>query len=244
MPFTFAHPAIVLPLAKFSRKFSLTGLIIGSLIPDFEYFLRMRIRSDYSHNLIGIFNFDLPLGLLVVFIFHYLVRDSLIHNLPLFLKSRFINYEGYDWNSYFKNNWIIVIYSLLIGIISHILWDNFSHNTGYFLNIFPILNEKISLFNHHIFIFKIVQHMSTMVGFIFIILCIFRMPKHEIINLKINFDYWLIMIFIVFFVVGVRLIFGLELYQYGHLVVNIISAILIALVLTPILINLVKYLRK
>ncbi|WP_240482010.1 DUF4184 family protein [Flavobacterium psychrophilum] len=39
MPFTFSHPAIILPLRYLPRQwFSLTGLIIGSLTPDFEYF--------------------------------------------------------------------------------------------------------------------------------------------------------------------------------------------------------------
>lgn len=47
MSFTFSHPAIVSPLNYFPNKwFSLTGLVIGSLTPDFEYFLRMRIKSN------------------------------------------------------------------------------------------------------------------------------------------------------------------------------------------------------
>jgi len=43
MPFTFSHPAIVLPLATLRRQWiSATGLIIGSITPDFEYFIRMK----------------------------------------------------------------------------------------------------------------------------------------------------------------------------------------------------------
>ncbi|WP_262496247.1 DUF4184 family protein [Flavobacterium piscis] len=39
MPFTFSHPAIILPLKYLPKNWiSLTGLIIGSLTPDFEYF--------------------------------------------------------------------------------------------------------------------------------------------------------------------------------------------------------------
>ena len=54
MPFTFSHPAIVLPLKYLPKKwFSFTGLIIGSMTPDFEYFLRMKVKSDYSHTLNG-----------------------------------------------------------------------------------------------------------------------------------------------------------------------------------------------
>lgn len=39
MPFTFAHPATVLPFAKkHSKHISVTALILGSMAPDFEYF--------------------------------------------------------------------------------------------------------------------------------------------------------------------------------------------------------------
>lgn len=52
MPFTFSHPSIVLPLTYLPKKWiSLTGIVIGSLTPDFEYFLRMKIQSTYSHTI-------------------------------------------------------------------------------------------------------------------------------------------------------------------------------------------------
>ncbi len=39
MPFTFAHPAAVLPFMKKQSKYiSVTALILGSMAPDFEYF--------------------------------------------------------------------------------------------------------------------------------------------------------------------------------------------------------------
>ena len=83
MPFTFSHPAIILPFRYLPVKwFSFTGLVIGSLTPDFEYFIRMKVQSIYSHTLLGIFWFDLPLAILLAFLFHSLVRDTLFFNLP------------------------------------------------------------------------------------------------------------------------------------------------------------------
>lgn len=39
MPFTFAHPAAVLPFSKKQVNYiSVTALILGSMAPDFEYF--------------------------------------------------------------------------------------------------------------------------------------------------------------------------------------------------------------
>ena len=81
MPFTFSHPAIILPLNYLSKKwFSITGLVIGSLSPDFEYFIRMKIESNYSHTFWGIFYFDLPLGIMLTFIFHNIVKNELFEN--------------------------------------------------------------------------------------------------------------------------------------------------------------------
>ena len=38
MPFTFSHPAIILPLAKINAKYiSLTALVAGSMAPDSDF---------------------------------------------------------------------------------------------------------------------------------------------------------------------------------------------------------------
>lgn len=137
MPFTFSHPAIVLPLKYLPKKwFSMTGLVIGSLTPDFEYFIRMKIESNYSHTFWGIFYFDLPLGILLTFVFHNLVKEELFKNLPKKLNQRFIKTEKFNWNKYFIKNWKIVILSIIIGTISHLFWDSFTHESGFFVKHF------------------------------------------------------------------------------------------------------------
>ncbi len=100
MPFTFSHPAIVLPLNYLPKKWvSLTGLIAGSIAPDFEYFLRLRVRSDYSHTWFGIFWIDLPIALLLSLIYHNWIKISFINHLPSFLHSRFFVYKEFNWKN-------------------------------------------------------------------------------------------------------------------------------------------------
>src|SRR5665647_2066569 len=71
MPFTFSHPAIVLPATYLPKKWhSLSALIMGSMTPDFEYFIRMKDASKYGHTWTGVFWFDIPMGLLLIFLFH------------------------------------------------------------------------------------------------------------------------------------------------------------------------------
>jgi len=59
MPFTLAHPAAIVPLYKiFKGRLSLTGLIIGSIVPDTEYAVNTVTRSVISHTTKGIFYYD------------------------------------------------------------------------------------------------------------------------------------------------------------------------------------------
>lgn len=238
MPFTFSHPAIVLPLVFLPRKwFSLTGLIIGSLTPDFEYFIRMKIQSDYSHTVGGLFWFDLPLGLLLAFLFHNLVRNSLFDNSPPFLKSRFSLFRQFNWNHYFKKNVLVVVVSILIGAASHLFWDSFTHPHGYFIERLPALSQSIQLFGKDIPFFKILQHSSTVLGGLAIAFVIYQLPTHKITNKKINPNYWIILFGLTISIVLVRFINGHEINQYGNVIVTAISAGLLSLILTPLLLN-------
>ncbi|RZK58657.1 MAG: DUF4184 family protein [Pedobacter sp.] len=235
MPFTFSHPAIVLPLRYLPKKWiSLTGLIIGSLTPDFEYFIRMRIKSDYSHTLSGLFWFDLPLGLLLTFLFHLIVRNALIENSPIILKGRFSVFKDFGWIGHYKENWIIVCLSVLIGAFSHIFWDSFTHDNGYFVKRIPTLLTKVKFLGLSVSIHKIIQHSSTLIGAIVILFSILKLPKQSVSG-KINFKYWLLIVAVSLLVVLIRILYGPPFQQYGNVLVTGMSALMISLILTPIL---------
>ncbi|WCM43181.1 DUF4184 family protein [Flavobacterium sp. CBA20B-1] len=234
MPFTFSHPAIILPLTFLPRHwFSLTGLVIGSLTPDFEYFIRMRIKSEFSHTIEGLFWFDLPLGLILAFLFHSIVRDRLFDNLPTFLKSRFLSFQKFDWNEHFKKNWIVVSISILIGGSSHIFWDSFTHDHGYFVQTIPALQNVVDFLGRQIPILKILQHSSTLLGGLIIAFAIYKLPQSKTENDNINLKYWAILVGLTSTIISIRLLSGLDLKQYGNVIVTAISAGLISLTITP-----------
>mgnify|MGYP000567707278 CR=1 FL=1 len=238
MPFTFSHPAIVLPLTYLPKHwFSLTGLVIGSLTPDFEYFIRMKIKSNYSHTIDGLFWFDLPLGILLAFIFHNIVKNSLFDNLPTFLKSRFSVFNQFDWNGYFKRYWLVVVISILIGAASHIFWDSFTHDHGYFVRTIPTLTSSVDLFGKQIPILKILQHSSTIIGGLVIALAIYKLAINQTEKAKIDWKYWAIVVALSLIIIVTRFLTGLEMKQYGNVIVTGISAGLISLIITPILIR-------
>ena len=156
------------------------------------------------------------------------------------MRSRFSALRQFDWNKFFKRNWIIVIVSVLIGASSHILWDNFTHEHGYFVGIIPSLTNKISFLGGQISVFKILQHSSTFIGGFVIVFVIYKLPTDKAEKGNVNLKYWAIFIGLTLTIIAIRLFSGLELKEYGNVIVTAISAALISLILTPCLLRVRK----
>lgn len=180
MPFTFSHPAIILPFAKLEKGWvSITGLIIGSIVPDFEYFMRMDTKSSHGHALGGFFYFDFPLCILLCFVFHNLVRNSLIKNLPVGLQKRFIKFSFFEWNAFFLKNWNLVVLSIFIGIGSHFLLDSFTNREGFFANLIPFLKRQFIYNGRPLFFYQILYNLLSILGLLIIAYAIWKMPVHR-----------------------------------------------------------------
>jgi len=242
MPFTFSHPAIILPLTLFPRKwFSLSGLIIGSLTPDFEYFIRMKIAGYYGHTIAGLFWFDLPLAILLAFIFHGIVRNSLIDNLPFILKSKFIIFKKFCWNSYFAKNWFIVIVSVLIGAASHLFWDSFTHHNGYFVENISFLEHNFYLFGKLIPVYKIAQHLSSLIGLIIVAYSMLNLTSDNKTEQSIDLKYWFCITILSAIILTIRFLVCNDLDLIGNFIVSCIASILLALILTPFVIRQISH---
>lgn len=238
MPFTFSHPALVLPLAYLPRKwFSLTGLVIGSMSPDVEYFVRMRLQSHYSHTLVGLFCFDVPVGVVLAYIFHHIIRDGLVDHMPGWLKGRFARFKGFDWNGYFKKHWATVIVSLGLGTASHLLWDSFTHGTGYFVNQFPELAHRIGVLGVNLPGYRWVQHVSSVAGMLGVVYAIWKMPVESGVRGDVSLTYWGTFFVLVLSIVFIRGFGDIDYRVVGHFMVTGISASFLALALTPIIIR-------
>jgi lipid-A-disaccharide synthase-like uncharacterized protein len=229
MPFTFAHPAIVLPLKHLPKRwYSLTGLIIGSMTPDFEYFIRMQVKSNYSHTLPGLFWFDVPLGMLLGLIYLLAVRDKLIVNLPEFLNRRFIKYLNQPLKISILSIAVMTC-SVFIGAASHLFWDGFTHPHAYFVQRFPSLATTVNLGGQRVFIYKILQHCSTLVGFAVIAGSIILMPQKRSARAASMAKYWATIVITMALTTIIRLLTGLQLHQFGNLLVTAIAGGLIGL---------------
>ena len=207
------------------------------MTPDFEYFIRMKVQSNFSHTLPGLLWFDLPLGLLLCFIYHSFVRNSLIDNSPTILRERLDKYKTFDWKKYFSNKWFIVCISILIGSASHLFWDSFTHENGFFVERISIFKKPVHLGNLTVPFFKLVQHLSSLIGGLIIVFALLSMRKTTTTTNNESLKYWSLIFLISLTVVVIRLLNGLHLYQYGNLIVTIISGVLAALIVAPLMLK-------
>ena len=207
---------------------------MGSMAPDFEYFIRMKGFSRYSHTWTGLFWFDVPLSIILLFIFHNLVRDTLIENLPFSFNVRLSAFQNFNWNKYFQENIAVVIVSLVIGVASHLVWDDFTHTGGYFVRVIPFLNGDVNLFNHNISIAEILQYVCSAIGLLVMLLVIFKLPEGKNTKKDNIFSFWLVVAVITVSVFNLRIIAGrmfhFEIYS-EDIIVSIISAGLIGITL-------------
>lgn len=206
MPFTFAHPAIMLPLGRSAGKYlSMTGLVIGSMMPDFEYFIRFRLSSDISHSISGLFFFCLPLGMYLARLFHCVVRNELIDALPDPLFQRFVHHKEFDWRDYKRSHRWMVYLSVLIGALSHIAWDGFTHENGYVAGYWSFwANATADLGDFSLPLYKVMQHAGSFLGLSYICLWIKQMPRYEITNENPNrMAFWMsvALFFVIFFMI-------------------------------------------
>ena len=231
MPFTFSHPAAVLPFKLLPKRFiSMTGLVIGSLSPDFEYFFRMKTYSSFSHTWSGLFWFDLPLTIILAFVFHLVVRDSLIDHLPRFLNTRLFIFKNFNWTKQFKENFLVV------AIATHIVWDGFTHEQGQFVQSIPSLKYSISIAGFNTSIYKLLQHASTIIGGAIIIYALLQLPRNNsFINQQSIFPFWVSVASFSLLVVRIRLLTGLDFHIYGYVIASAISGGLIGLVVSAII---------
>ncbi|MCG9791635.1 DUF4184 family protein [Flavobacterium algicola] len=229
MPFTFSHAAAVLPFLK-NQKLSASALIVGTLSPDLEYFFRMKMKSEISHTLLGIFIIDLPLGLLVLFLFHLCIKNALLENLPTFFQFRTQELQASKWLQYFKNNFWVIIVSFVFGALTHLVWDSMTHWDGYIVRRFTFLNSDFN----GVALYSYLQYISSVIGLVFMAIYFIKLPVNNEITSKINGFYWLWVLAISSMVFLIRLSFGIKKEEWATVLVSVISAVFIGLVIAGI----------
>jgi len=167
MPGTFSHPAAVLPFRRLTpRPFNFAALVIGSMTPDFGYFISRFDLSTFAHTLAGTFLACLPTGVVFLLLL-YLFAKPVCYTLPSPHRET-LSPLCPSFPSQLSA-WLIILLSLLLGTWTHVLWDAFTHENGWFVERIVLLREPVfrtgSSTTH---VYLALQEASTIVGFIIV----------------------------------------------------------------------------
>lgn len=160
MPWTFAHPAAALALRGLGRgRLPLAALCVGSLAPDFGYYVGQFGFATLAHTFAGLFLVCLPAGALALFLTR-LLRRPVCFLLPQPHRGAIATLPEIGVFTSAEAA-LAGAASILLGALSHIVWDSFTHASGWAVShIHPLQRELIgSAPAYHV-----LQHASTVLG--------------------------------------------------------------------------------
>jgi hypothetical protein len=173
MPFTISHAAAVLPFSRpLARWRLLSAAVIGSMVPDFGWFLPWRPARFETHSLDALLTFCLPVGLASYWLFQFLMLRPIMELLPPGAYARWHWSEApADYRS--AKQWILAASGILGGAITHLVWDAFTHEGGRGVRMLPILEEPVATINGHLLTgVNLVQDLNSLLGLIAVALMV------------------------------------------------------------------------
>lgn len=161
MPFTISHAAAALPLQKLTRsRIPLAAMMIGSMAPDFGYFLPLGVDRDEMHSLPGIFRLCLPFGLLAWLFFVRVLERPTIEVLPSPWRERVPRSDAITLKLL-----VLAALGVVLGAMTHIAWDAFTHTNTPLDSIAPVTYTELFEFRGRtIRVYAVLQYLSSILG--------------------------------------------------------------------------------
>lgn len=169
MPWTFAHPAAVIPFfLRWPSRLSLSALVIGSVAPDFGYYIGRFDLAKFAHTPLGLLSACLPMALASLALMRAL-RSPVINLLPQPHRSALLSLPQLPRLWSFGNFWRCSV-SIGIGSLTHVAWDSFTHGSGYAVAHVAVLRQPLfTLLGRMFHLYNVLQHVSTFVGVVVIV---------------------------------------------------------------------------
>lgn len=154
MPFTLSHPAAVLPIGGFSRRFlSFQGLVVGSITPDIGYVFREN-TDQLSHGFFGSIVFCLPIGLTLAGAWQLVGGQTIANRAGACREATATTL-----------NVLILCTSVLIGVWTHLVWDSFTNNHGWAVERVAFLRKALlPAAGHEVKVCHALWYVSTFAG--------------------------------------------------------------------------------
>ncbi|MGF6887738.1 hypothetical protein ABIA39_006157 [Nocardia sp. GAS34] len=126
MPLTFpSHALPVLPLKiRWPHRLDGVALVVGSAVPDASYPVAGFFSMPETHTPVALLWWCLPFGI---------VATTVIRRSAPQIAAHLPRLGGFDLPAYgvigdVRYRWYVTVYSILIGALTHIFWDGFTHD--------------------------------------------------------------------------------------------------------------------
>ncbi|RFU40178.1 DUF4184 family protein [Actinomadura logoneensis] len=187
MPFTFCHPAVVLPLLR--RPFVPVALVAGTMAPDLPYYVPFEAQevllypgawyfrafdAGATHGvsgMFGMFGFDLLVTAVFVGVFQVCRKP-----LSLLLPARFASWSSVPASAGGRGVSLLLRgpVSALVGIGSHIAWD--ATTKGGMAAAFPSLRQPVVGSTDGL---TVISYANTLIGAVVVIWWLWRRVPAE-----------------------------------------------------------------
>jgi hypothetical protein len=142
----------------------LSATIIGSMVPDFGLLMPWRPDRTDTHTRIGLLTFCLPVGLAAFWVFQQLVKTPVMEILP---DSAYGRWRRFAAPADIRNlmQWLLAACGVLVGALTHLAWDAFTHEGALGVRMMPILDDPVvDIAGHRLVGVRIWQDASSLIG--------------------------------------------------------------------------------
>lgn len=143
-----AHQAPVLPLKRRWPGLDGVALVVGSVVPDLakatqhatpRWFLGQPMWWD-GHSLTQQVGWSLPVGIVLTFLVRRVLAPTLGPYLPDLGPLHLTDLRHVSRN---RHPWFVVAGCVLIGSLTHIILDGFTHADGWAVGFLPVLDVEL-----------------------------------------------------------------------------------------------------
>jgi hypothetical protein len=152
-------------LRLWKDRFWLSPLIVGSMAPDYLYYVFPPERyRHFGHSLLGLFVFCIPAGLAVLFAFHAFIKRPLVLLMPRPLSAKLWRYCGpYPLMPLGRLAWIIAL--IFFGAVTHIVWDHVTHEYGWAVSGNAAMHAvPFTILGYGVHVYGLLQYGSSVGG--------------------------------------------------------------------------------
>lgn len=167
MPFTLSHIAAVLPFKRFLRRYHvLSAVIVGSMVPDFGWLTPWRPARFETHSLMSLVTFSLPVGLATFWLFQRFMKPTLLELLP---DAAYVRASAAAVPASLRDprQWALAAVGILLGAITHLVWDAFTHEGALGLRMILALDDpEVAVGAHRLGGARLLQDLSSVIGLV------------------------------------------------------------------------------